>query len=125
VSSLDRFLGLFANVKEREGVTSLMLVMNIFLILMAYYFIKPVREGWLSVSAFSGFTQLEVKAYSAFGQSVLLLAILPVYAALAARWTRRDLIVRSGIFFSLLLVIFWFIQPGLIWSRVPFAGIAF
>jgi AAA family ATP:ADP antiporter len=48
-----------------------------------------------------------------------------VYAALAARWTRRDLIVRSGIFFSLLLVIFWFIQPGLIWSRVPFAGIAF
>jgi len=125
LSHLDRFLGLFANVREREGITSLMLVMNIFLILMAYYFIKPVREGWLSVSLFEGFTQLEVKAYSAFGQSLLLVAVLPLYAKLAARWTRRDLIVRSGLFFSAVLVAFWFVQPGMIFGQVPFAGVAF
>lgn len=125
MSSLDRFLGLFANVKEREGVTSLILVANIFLILMAYYFIKPVREGWLSVSLFQGFTQLEVKAYSAFGQSLLLIAVLPIYAKLATIWTRRDLIVRSGLFFSLVLVAFWTVQPGLIWDEVAYAGVAF
>lgn len=125
MSRLDRFLGLFANVREREGITSLMLVANIFLILMAYYFIKPVREGWLSVSLFQGFTQLEVKAYSAFGQSLLLIAVLPLYAKLASLWTRRDLIVRSGLFFSALLVVFWFVQPGLVFAQVPFAGVAF
>jgi hypothetical protein len=51
-SPLERVLRLFAKIEPREGVTSLILVGNIFLILMAYYFIKPVREGWLSVSVF-------------------------------------------------------------------------
>jgi AAA family ATP:ADP antiporter len=125
LSRLDRFLGLFADVREREGVASLMLVLNIFLILMAYYFIKPVREGWLSISMFQGFTQLEVKAYSAFGQSLLLIAVLPLYAKLAAHWTRRELIVRSGLFFAFMLVMFWLLQPGLLYGQVPFAGVAF
>lgn len=105
--------------------TSLILVANIFLILMAYYFIKPVREGWLSVSLFEGFSQLEVKAYSAFGQSLLLLAVLPVYATLASVWTRRELILRTGLGFGALLLLFWLVQPDLIWEQVPFAGIVF
>ena len=125
LSGLERFLRLFANVNAREGVTSLILVANIFLILMAYYFVKPVREGWLSVSYFQGFSQLEVKAYSAFGQSLLLLAVLPLYAKLASLWTRRNLILRTGMGFALLLVVFWLVQPGLVSDEVPFAGIAF
>lgn len=125
LSNLERFLRLFANVRANEGLTSLILVANLFLILMAYYFIKPVREGWLSVSLFSGLTSLEVKAYSAFGQSLLLLAVLPVYAALAAIWTRRQLIVRTGVGFSTILVVFWLMQPDFIWEQVPFIGIAF
>lgn len=125
LSNLERFLRLFANVRANEGLTSLILVANLFLILMAYYFIKPVREGWLSVSLFKGLTSLEVKAYSAFGQSLLLLAVLPVYAALAAIWTRRQLIVRTGVGFSAMLVVFWLMQPGFVWAQVPFIGIAF
>lgn len=125
LSGLERFLRLFANVKAREGVTSLILVLNIFLILMAYYFIKPVREGWLSISMFRGFSQLEVKAYSAFGQSLLLVLVLPIYAKLATLWTRRQLILRVGIVFGACLVIFWLVQPGRIWSQVPYAGIVF
>jgi AAA family ATP:ADP antiporter len=125
LSRLERFLRLFANVNAREGVTSLILVANIFLILMAYYFIKPVREGWLSVSYFQGLSQLEVKAYSAFGQSLLLLAVLPLYANLAHLWTRRSLILRTGTGFGVLLVGFWLVQPGLLATEIPFAGIAF
>ncbi len=125
LSGLERILRLFANVKAREGVTSLMLVLNIFLILMAYYFIKPVREGWLSISMFRGFSQLEVKAYSAFGQSMLLLLVLPIYAKLATIWTRRELIVRTGMVFGACLLIFWLVQPGRIWEQVPYAGIVF
>ena len=89
LSRLERFLRLFANVGTGEGLTSLILAANLFLILMAYYFIKPVREGWLSVSLLKGLSSLEVKAYSAFGQSLLLLGVVPVYAALAAIWTRH------------------------------------
>ena len=116
---------LFANVEAREGLTSLILVLNIFLILMAYYLIKPVREGWLSVSLFRGLSQLEVKAYSAFGQSLLLLAVLPLYARLAAAWTRRQLLTRVGAVFGGLLVVFWALQPGLIFANVPYVSLCF
>jgi len=125
LSNLERFLRLFARVRPNEGITSLILAANLFLILMAYYFIKPVREGWLSVSLFGGLTQLEVKAYSAFGQSLLLLAVVPIYALLASIWTRRQLIVRTGISMSALLLLFWLAQPELIWDQVPFVGIVF
>jgi AAA family ATP:ADP antiporter len=125
LSTLERGLRLFANVQAREGITSMLLVINIVLVLMAYYFIKPVREGWLSVSMISGLSSLEVKAYSAFGQSVLLLAVLPLYAKLSGVWTRRNLMLRVGAGFAALLIVFWALQPGLVWDAVPFAGIAF
>ncbi len=124
-SVFERFLGLFADVRPREGVTCLILLGNIFLILSAYYLIKPVREGWLAVTDFEGFTKLEIKAYSAFAQSLLLIAILPVYARLAARWQRKDLIVRIGGAFGVLLVAFWLTQPGLIFASMPWLGILF
>jgi AAA family ATP:ADP antiporter len=125
LSKLESFLRLFAKVEAREGVTSVILILNIFLILMAYYLIKPVREGWLSVSLFQGFSQLEVKAYSAFGQSLLLLAVLPLYSKLAAWWTRRELVMRTGWLFGVALLLFWLAQPGLIWEQLPYVGIAF
>ncbi len=116
---------MFAVVRPREGITSLLLLLTIFMILTAYYLVKPVREGWLAVSMIQGFTKVEVKAISAFGQTVLLLAILPFYARIAARWSRRQLVTRSGIFFGSMLVLFWLLQPGLLWARVPYAGVIF
>ncbi len=44
-SALDRFLRLFTDVKAGEGQTALLLALNVFLILMAYYVLKPVREA--------------------------------------------------------------------------------
>ena len=121
----ERVLRLFADVRPQEGATSLILVANIFLILLAFYLIKPVREGWLAVTEIGNFTKLEIKAYSAFAQSLLLLGILPFYARLAAKWTRHDLILRVGILFSVLLVGFWLSQPGLLLGRTPVFGILF
>ncbi len=116
---------MFADVAPREATTACILIGNIFLILAAYYLIKPVREGWLAVSVLKGFTSLEVKAYSAFGQSLLLFLIMPIYASLASRWTRRQLIVRVGAFFGVLLVGFWITQPELIFTQIPYAGLVF
>lgn len=121
----ERILRAFAPVERHEGATALLLVANIFLILTAYYMIKPVREGWLAVSVLEGFSKLEVKAYSAFLQSALLIFVLPVYAWLATRWTRRDLMTRIGGGFAALLMVFWLVQPELVFEQVPYAGIAF
>ena len=99
---------MFADVQPREGVTCVILIGNIFLILMAFYLIKPVREGWLAVTDIGSLTKVEIKAYSAFAQSLLLFGILPVYARMAAQWQRRVLITRVGGAFGVALVAqFW------------------
>lgn len=124
-SRFERLLKLFADVRPREGLTCIILVSNIFLILAAYYLIKPVREGWLAVTEIGGLTKLEIKAYSAFAQSVLLVAVLPTYARLAAKWTRRNLILRVGGAFGVVLVGFWLTQPHLLLASLPLTGILF
>lgn len=42
---LDRALRPFADVQAGEGATVLLLALNVFLLLSAYYCIKPVREA--------------------------------------------------------------------------------
>lgn len=42
---LDRFLRIFADVRAGEGTTALLLTLDIFLLLTAYYILKPVREA--------------------------------------------------------------------------------
>ncbi len=125
LSPLERALRAFTRIKPEEGATSLILLASIFLILTAYYLIKPVREGWLSVSVIQGLTKLEIKAYSAFGQTLLLLLFVPIYARLAAVLNRRALITRVGYFFMAALFVFWLLQPGFITERMPYAGVAF
>ena len=125
LSPLEKALRAFARVKPEEGATSLILLASIFLILTAYYLIKPVREGWLSVSVIQGLTKLEVKAYSAFGQTLLLLLFVPIYARLAAILNRRALILRVGCFFMVVLFVFWLLQPGFVTDRVPYVGVIF
>ncbi len=116
---------LFADVRPKEGMTCLILISNIFLILTAYYLIKPVREGWIAISDIKGLTKLEVKAYSAFAQSLVLVAVLPGYAWLAAVLPRRRLILTVGSIFGVLLVVFWLAQPGMPLAATPFVAVAF
>lgn len=118
-------LRLFADVKPREGKTCVILISNIFLILTAYYLIKPVREGWLAISDIKGLSKLEIKAYSAFAQSLLLIAVMPLYATLASRVTRRHLIQYVGGFFAIALALFWFTQPGRLLAGLPYIEIVF
>ncbi|HET9941785.1 MAG TPA: translocase, partial [Terriglobia bacterium] len=44
-TGIDRFLSLFATVRPGEGTTALLLMINVFALLSAYYIIKPVREA--------------------------------------------------------------------------------
>ena len=122
---LDRFLRLFTDVEPGEGATALLMFANVFLILCAYYFIKPMREGWIAVSDITGLTKMEVKAYSSFGQSFLLVPVVWLYGRLSSRYRRSDLITRSTLFCMLNLAIFWAIQPGLFVDYLPYSGVIF
>jgi AAA family ATP:ADP antiporter len=118
-------LCLFTEVKPGEGATAVMMFANVFLILLAYYFIKPLREGWIAISDIQGLTKMEVKAYSSFAQSLVLLFIVGWYARLADRWDRVTLFTRATLFCISNMVIFWFLQPNFFFEQLPLSGIVY
>ena len=125
LSKTERFLQIFTEVRSGKGTTALLMFVNVFLILCAYYFIKPLREGWIAVSDISGLSKMEVKAYSSFAQSIFLLFIVGWYGHLAGRWDRATLITRATLFCISNMVIFWFFQPGFFFEQLPLSGIVF
>jgi AAA family ATP:ADP antiporter len=125
LSTTERILQIFTEIRPGEGPRALLMFANIFLILCAYYFIKPLREGWIAISDISGLSKMEVKAYSSFAQSALLLLVVGWYGRLAGRWQRSVLITRATLFCISNMIIFWFLQPGFFFERLPASGIIF
>jgi AAA family ATP:ADP antiporter len=80
----------------------MLLALNIFLILMGYYVLKPVREALIL-----GEGSAELKAYMSAGQVALLLLAVPYYGRLVARLPRRRLFNVVTTFFVLCLVAFY------------------
>ncbi len=101
-SPLDRFLNLFTGVEAGEGITSLLLALNIFLIMTSYYIMKPVREALII-----GGAGAVIKSYASTGQVILLLIAVPLYARIASRFPRRQLINIVTIFFVLCIALFY------------------
>ena len=91
LTPVERFLNLFTEVRRGESTAALLLALNIFLILTAYYILKPVREALI----LSGDGGAELKSYVAAGQALLLLGAVPLYAWYASRNDRRSLINRA------------------------------
>ena len=125
LSRTEKFLQIFTEVRPGEGSTALLMFANVFLILCAYYFIKPLREGWIAISDIEGLSKMEVKAYSSFAQSLFLLFIVGWYARLSSRLDRSTLITRATLFCISNMVIFWFFQPGFFFEQLPISGIVF
>ena len=98
---LDRFLSLFADVRAGEGTGVLLLTTNAFVLLAAYYLLKTVREA-LILSQWSP----EGKVYTAAGQALLLLLVVPAYGAFASRVVRIRLILWVSLFFASHLAVF-------------------
>lgn len=100
---LERLLAVFTDVRRGEGLLTLVLAANIFLLLTAYYVIKPVREA-LILALDSG---AEYKSYMSGVIAVSLLVLVPAYAKLVDRWPRRELVVGVTLFFAAHLVGFF------------------
>jgi len=122
---LERVLRVFTDIRAGEGLTGVVLFVNVFLILCAYYFIKPLRESWIAVSDIAGLSKMEVKAYSSFGQSLLLVGVVSVYGRLSARWPRGQLITRCTLACMACLLVFWLMSPGVLLANLPGSGVAF
>lgn len=102
-SFIERLLSLFSDVRAGESKSALLLLAAVFLLLGAYYLLKPVREALIL-----GEQSAEVKSYSAAGQAILLLGIIPLYAWVAGRVNRIRLLTGLTLFFMANLGLFWF-----------------
>ena len=115
-SGLERFLGLFTDVRAGEGATALLLSLNIFLILMAYYVLKPVREALIL-----GEGSAELKTYMSAAQVVMLAIVVPYYGRLVARFARMRLINIVTAFFLSCLFLFYILAQ----FKIPLAIVFF
>ena len=112
---LERTLSIFAPVRPGEGATSLLLAVNVFLLLASYYILKTVRESLILTEGGA-----EVKSYSAAGQALLLLLVVPAYGAFASKVSRMRLIAGVTLFFISNLLVF-----SLLGGRGVPVGVAF
>src|SRR5262245_58088323 len=76
-----RLLRLAGDVSVGETRDVVVMFLNIFMLLVAYYVLKTVREPLILATGGA-----ELKSYAAGAQAAVLLAYVPLYGALAARW---------------------------------------
>jgi ATP:ADP antiporter, AAA family len=100
---LGRALRAVTDIRAEEAPLALSLTLNVFLLLTAYYVIKPVREA-LILSLESG---AEYKSYMSAAIAVALLVAVPAYARLVDRLPRLRLVVGVTLFFASHLVLFY------------------
>ena len=112
---LERLLGLFTEIRPGEGATALLLTLNVFLILAAYYVLKTIREPLIARSGGA-----EAASYSSAGQALLLIFLVPLYGVLAGRVDRRRLITAVTLLFMACLVAFYFLSRAGVPVGVPF-----
>lgn len=99
----------FTEVREGEAGTALLLMLNLFLLLGAYYLLKTIREPLILTSPGGA----EIKSYSAAAIAGLLIILVPLYSALASRVSRVALINGVTAFFIVnLLIFFVFARAG-------------
>ena len=101
-NALERVLSVFADVRAGEGVSTVLLAVNIFLLLAGYSLMKPARDGLILTEGGA-----EVASYSAAAQAVLLMAAVPLYGWLGTRVVRIKLIAIVMTFFSATLIAFY------------------
>ena len=99
---IDRALRVFADVRQGEGVTALLLALNVFLLLTTYYLLKPVREALIL-----GEGSAELKSYMSAAQVAVLTMVVPLYGRLVAAVPRLQLIRIVTWFFVACLVAFY------------------
>jgi AAA family ATP:ADP antiporter len=113
---LDRSLRIFGDVRAGEGINILLMFLNVYFLLMAYYILKTVREPLILAGGGA-----ELKSYAAAFQAVVLIAYVPLYGWLASRLPRQKLIVAVVLFFAGCIQIF----AAALAMGLPYIGFTF
>jgi AAA family ATP:ADP antiporter len=103
-----KFLRLFADIRRGEAPKALLLALNIFLLLLAYYILKPLRESLLLVDK----NAPVVKSYLSGAQAVLFVFVIKAFSRLASKVPRHVLITWTTSFFISNLVVFYALHAG-------------
>lgn len=97
-----RFLKIFSDVRPGEATTALLLTFNVFMLLLAYYLIKPVREALILIGK-----DPQMKAYLGGAQAILLIFVIKGFSWLASKAPRHLLITWMTLFFISNLGLFY------------------
>jgi AAA family ATP:ADP antiporter len=112
-SILDWLLRPFSRVRPGEGIVAALMLACVFLILTSYYLLKTAREGMILSGSLFGLRGEELKSYAGGAMAVLLVAILPLYDAIAARVRRIRLVnISYALVIACLLVFFALAEAG-------------
>ncbi len=105
---LEKVLSVVCDVRPGEGLGALILTVNLFTLLGAYYLLKTVRESLILAEGGA-----EVKAYSSAAQAIILFGVVPLYGWIATHLNRNRLLRWTTLFFASNLLIFYFVgQAG-------------
>jgi AAA family ATP:ADP antiporter len=112
---LGKALNLVTQVQPGEAVTALLLTLNLFLLLAAYYIIRPVRDTLILIDGGA-----EIKSYLGAVLAALFLVLVPAYGALASKVNRIRLINSVSLFFISNLIAFFAVGKAGIRLGIPF-----
>jgi len=98
---VERLLSPIADIRHGEVATALLLTLLMFFILGAYYLLKTAREVFILSQGGA-----EVKSYSAAGQALLLLFLVPAYGQVASKVNRERLVTWVTVFFASNVLLF-------------------
>jgi AAA family ATP:ADP antiporter len=116
VKRLDRALRLFGDVRAGEGTTVLLMCLNVFLLLMAYYVLKTVREPLILLAGGA-----ELKSYAAAAQALTLVAYVPLYGWVSQKLPRQQFLAAVILFFVACIQLFYLGHQ----TGVPHLGFVF
>ena len=113
-SFLERVLSLGADVRPGEGTSAVLLAVNVFLLLSAYYTIRPLRSALLlpvEIPLPGGGVMAgpEIQSYTGAILAAVFLFIVPLYSSFANRLDRMRLINWVTMFFVVTLIGFFFV----------------
>jgi len=98
-------LRIFTEIRPGEVPTALLLSLNVFLLLAAYYIIKPIREALILRS----YTP-EEKSYLYAAMAVLLIFVVKLFSLIASKVPRQLLITWVTLFFISNLFLFYLLH---------------
>ena len=95
-------LKIFTDIKPGEPLIAVLLMLNVFLLLAAYYILKPFRDSLMLEE-----WPAEIKSYLSAAIAVLLIFVVKIFSRIASRVPRQKLITRVTLFFISNIVIFY------------------